>query len=172
MCASSVHPKIATESWFFNSRYDQKGCCSSAGVKDECLSLCRFNASISGMVDDSFSFSQLCGLPYQINHRIVQAWHKPYREPHPQKRKKTSQLSNLWWMPNSVGKGFDTAMKRGSSNDSNDTPKTYTVEPCILEQIEHLWGPAMTKPMILLTKSSNMTLGRYIGLHNIQKSAS
>ena len=25
------------------------------------------------------------------------------------------QLSNLWWIPNSVSKGFDTAMKRGSS---------------------------------------------------------
>ena len=48
----------------------------------------------------------------------------------------------------------------------------YTVEPCILEQIEHLCGPAVTKPMILLTKSSNMTLGRYIGLQHIQKSAS
>ena len=47
-----------------------------------------------------------------------------------------------------------------------------TVEPCILEQIEHLWGPVVTKPMILLTKSSNMTLGRYIGLQHIQKSAS
>ena len=47
-----------------------------------------------------------------------------------------------------------------------------TVEPCILEQIEHLWGPAVTKPMILLTKSSNMTLGRYIGLQHIQKSVS
>ena len=47
-----------------------------------------------------------------------------------------------------------------------------TVEPCILEQIEHLWGPAVTKPMILLTKSSNMTLGRHIGLQHIQKSAS
>ena len=28
-------------------RYDQKQCCSSAGVKDECLNLCRFNASIT-----------------------------------------------------------------------------------------------------------------------------
>ena len=26
-----------------------------------------------------------------------------------------TQLSNLWWMPNSVSKGFDTAMKMGSS---------------------------------------------------------
>ena len=47
-----------------------------------------------------------------------------------------------------------------------------TVEPCILEQIEHLWDPAMTKPMILSTKSSNMPLGRYIGLQHIQKLAS
>ena len=30
-----------------DTRYDQKDCCSSAGVKDECLALCRFNASIS-----------------------------------------------------------------------------------------------------------------------------
>ena len=48
----------------------------------------------------------------------------------------------------------------------------YTVEPCILEQVEHLCGPAVTKPMILITKSSNMTMGRYIGLQHIQKSAS
>ena len=51
-------------------------------------------------------------------------------------------------------------------------PIKYTVEPCILEQIEHLWGPAVSNPMILLTKSSNMTLDGYIGLQHIQKSAS
>ena len=28
-----------------------------------------------------------------------------------------TQLSNLWWMPNSVSKGFDTAIKMGSSTN-------------------------------------------------------
>ena len=42
-----------------------------------------------------------------------------------------------------------------------------TVEPCILDQIGHLWGLAVAKPMILSTKGSNMTLGRCIGLQHI-----
>ena len=32
----------------------------------------------------------------------------------------TTQLSNLWSMPNSVSKGFDTAIKRAHQDDSND----------------------------------------------------
>ena len=32
-----------------------------------------------------------------------------------------------------------------------------TVEPCILDQIDHFWSLAMTKPIILSTKGSNMT---------------
>ena len=35
------------------------------------------------------------------------------------------QLSNLWWMPNSVRKGFDTAMKTGSSRQFKRYPTTY-----------------------------------------------
>ena len=36
-----------------------------------------------------------------------------------------AQLSNLWWMPNSVTKGFDTAMKVGSSRWFKRYPTTY-----------------------------------------------
>ena len=36
-----------------------------------------------------------------------------------------TQLSNLWWMPNSVSKGFDTAMKTGSSRRFKRYPTTY-----------------------------------------------
>ena len=36
-----------------------------------------------------------------------------------------SQLSNLWWMPNSISKGFDTAMKTGSSRWFKLYPTTY-----------------------------------------------
>ena len=36
-----------------------------------------------------------------------------------------SQLSNLWWMPNSVSKGFDTAMKKGSSRRFKQYPTIY-----------------------------------------------
>ena len=35
------------------------------------------------------------------------------------------QLSNLWWMPNSVSKGFDIAMKMGSSRRFKRHPTTY-----------------------------------------------
>ena len=37
-----------------------------------------------------------------------------------------TQLSNLWWMPNSVSKGFDTAMKTGSSRRFKRYPTTYS----------------------------------------------
>ena len=37
----------------------------------------------------------------------------------------SSQLSNLWWMPNSVSKGFDTAMRTGSSRRFKRYPTTY-----------------------------------------------
>ena len=46
-----------------------------------------------------------------------------------------------------------------------------TVGPCTLAQSDHLWGLAVTKPMILSTKGINMTWCRYIGLQHIQKSA-
>ena len=36
-----------------------------------------------------------------------------------------SQLSNLWWMPNSFCMGFDTAMKTGSSRRFKQYPTTY-----------------------------------------------
>ena len=36
-----------------------------------------------------------------------------------------SQLSNLLWMPNSVSKGFDTAMRTGSSRRLKRYPTTY-----------------------------------------------
>ena len=36
-----------------------------------------------------------------------------------------AQLSNLWWMPNSVSKDFDTAMKVGSSRWFKRHPTTY-----------------------------------------------
>ena len=36
-----------------------------------------------------------------------------------------SQLSNIRWMPNSVSKGFDTAMKTGSSRRFKWYPTTY-----------------------------------------------
>ena len=36
-----------------------------------------------------------------------------------------AQLSNLWWMPNSVSKGFDTAMKTSSSWRFKRYPTTY-----------------------------------------------
>ena len=35
------------------------------------------------------------------------------------------QISNLWWMPNSVSKGFDTAVKMGSSRRFKRYPTTY-----------------------------------------------
>ena len=35
------------------------------------------------------------------------------------------QLSNLWWIPNSVSKGFDAAMKTGSSRRFKPYPTTY-----------------------------------------------
>ena len=38
--------------------------------------------------------------------------------------KRGSQLSNLWWMPNSVSKGFDTAMRTGSSSRLKWYPTT------------------------------------------------
>ena len=38
---------------------------------------------------------------------------------------KAKQLSNLWWMQNSVCMGSGTAMKRAHQDDSNDTPTTY-----------------------------------------------
>ena len=38
---------------------------------------------------------------------------------------KTSQLSNLGWMPNSVSKYFDPAMKTGSSRQFKRHPTTY-----------------------------------------------
>ena len=38
------------------------------------------------------------------------------------------QLSNLWWMPNSVSNGFDTAMKTGSSRRFEQYPTTYRWE--------------------------------------------
>jgi len=47
-----------------------------------------------------------------------------------------------------------------------------TVEPCTLAQSDHLWGLAVTKPMILSTNVCNMTLVRSIGLQHNQKSAS
>ena len=39
--------------------------------------------------------------------------------------KRASQLSNLRWMPNSVSKGFDIAMKTGSSRRFKRYPTTY-----------------------------------------------
>ena len=36
-----------------------------------------------------------------------------------------TQLSNLWWMPNSVSKVFDTAMRTGSSRRFKRYPTTY-----------------------------------------------
>ena len=39
--------------------------------------------------------------------------------------KMSSQLSNIWWMPNSVSKGFDTAMRTGSSRRFKRHPTTY-----------------------------------------------
>ena len=39
--------------------------------------------------------------------------------------KAETQLSNLWWMPNSVSKGFDSAMKTGSSRRFKRHPTTY-----------------------------------------------
>ena len=36
-----------------------------------------------------------------------------------------TQLSNLWWITNSVCKGFDTAMKTGSSRRFKWYPTTY-----------------------------------------------
>ena len=50
--------------------------------------------------------------------------------------------------------------------------KVSTVEPCILDQIDHLWGLVVAKPMIQSTKGSNMTLGSCMGLQHVQKSAS
>ena len=47
----------------------------------------------------------------------------------------------------------------------------YTVGPCILDQIDRLWGLTASKPMILFRTGSNVTLGRCIGLQHIQKSA-
>ena len=41
------------------------------------------------------------------------------------KLKSFTQLSNLWWMPNSVSKGFDTAMKMGSTRRFKQYPTTY-----------------------------------------------
>ena len=35
------------------------------------------------------------------------------------------QLSNLWWMPNSVSKGFDTTMRMGSSRQVKRYPTAY-----------------------------------------------
>ena len=35
------------------------------------------------------------------------------------------QLSNLWWIPNSVSKGFDAVMKTGSSRRFKRYPSTY-----------------------------------------------
>ena len=37
----------------------------------------------------------------------------------------TSQLSNLWWIPNSVSMGFGTAIKTGSSRGFKRNPTTY-----------------------------------------------
>ena len=37
----------------------------------------------------------------------------------------SSQLSNLWWMPNSVCMGFDIAMRTGSSKRFKRYPTTY-----------------------------------------------
>ena len=37
----------------------------------------------------------------------------------------SQQLFNLWWMPNSVSNGFDTAMKTGSSRRFKRYPTTY-----------------------------------------------
>ena len=39
--------------------------------------------------------------------------------------KYVTQLSNLWWIPNSVSKGFDTTMKTGSSRRFKRYPTTY-----------------------------------------------
>ena len=39
--------------------------------------------------------------------------------------KRTTQLSNLRWMPNTVSKGFDNAMKTGSSRRFKQYPTTY-----------------------------------------------
>ena len=47
-----------------------------------------------------------------------------------------------------------------------------TVEPCIMDHIDHFWGRAVPKPIILSKRGSNMTLGRWIGLQHIKRSAS
>ena len=36
-----------------------------------------------------------------------------------------TQLSNVWWMPNSGSKGFDTAMRTGSARRFKQHPTTY-----------------------------------------------
>ena len=58
------------------------------------------------------------GLALQIHSRGCQPLHNV----------QVTQLSNLRWMPNSVSKGFDTAMKPGSSRLLKWYPTTYRWE--------------------------------------------
>ena len=55
------------------------------------------------------------GLALQIHSRGCQPLHNV----------QVTQLSNLRWMPNSVSKGFDTAIKTGSSRPFKRYPTTY-----------------------------------------------
>ena len=68
----------------------------------------RFGRSLLG---DSF-------LPFQCSSSSQGALLKNHLE-------KVTQLSNLWWMPNSINKGFHTLMKTGSSRRFKRSPKTY-----------------------------------------------
>ena len=54
----------------------------------------------------------ICSIWNSFNQSMLHVYRRP-------------QLSNLWWMPNSVCMGFDTAMKTGSSRRFKRYPTTY-----------------------------------------------
>ena len=66
-----------------NVAYDQKSCCQSSGVKDDCLPLCQYNASLSevrqltNLCKDDLVKVTKCAAGKFKSTKIQFNWHKP-----------------------------------------------------------------------------------------------
>ena len=84
-------------------------------------SICPLNHSFKARPDKSIPIIPLI-FKWQITFQAHLGWRMGLKD---SVKAWSPQLSNLWWMANSVSKGFDTARRTGSSRRFKRYPTTY-----------------------------------------------
>ena len=87
-------------------------------------SICPLNHSFKARPDKSIPIITLI-FKWQITFQAHLGWIMGLKD---SVKAWSPKLSNLWWMANSVSKGFDTAIKTGSSRRFKRYPTTYICE--------------------------------------------